>query len=173
MLLPKRRAILLSMASSLAACTSFRPLHMPGGEADLNLQLAAISINEAKSRTLQTLRNELIDRLNPSGANVIPEYKLRLGLSRKRKSLAVQLDDRITRYDMTLRATAVLSSLATEETVYRTAVARTASYNVVREPFATLVAEQDAERRASIEIANQLRALLALYFEKAARSDVS
>lgn len=142
-----------------------------GGDVDLNRQLAAIEVREARSRSVQTLRNALIDRLNPAGLRVTPDYRLDLALTRRRSSLAVQLDDTVTRYDMTITATATLVGLTDDQPLYRTAVARTASYNVLDEPFATLVAEQDAERRAAVEVASQLRALLALYFEKAARDE--
>ena len=47
-------------------------------------------------------------------------------------------------------------------TIYRSAVRRVASYNVQRDPFATLAAEQDAERRAAVEVSHQIRTLLAL-----------
>lgn len=159
---------------SLFACTEFRPLHLQSDDSDegyseINRLLSSIEVEQVRSRSLQSLRNAVIERLNPAGLKSVPLYRLELKLSRKRRSLAVQLDDSITRFDMTLTSTVTLIELATGQTAYRTAVARTASFNVVGEPFATLVAERDAERRASIEIANQLRALLALHFEKAAR----
>lgn len=51
-------------------------------------------------------------------------------------------------------------------TLYRSAVRRVATYNVIREPFATLVAEQDAERRAAVEVSREIRTLLTLFFER-------
>ena len=42
------------------------------------------------------------------------------------------------------------------------------SYNVRGDPFATLIAEQDAERRAAREVARQIRTMLQLYFAEQA-----
>jgi DNA polymerase III subunit delta len=50
-------------------------------------------------------------------------------------------------------------------TLYRSAVRRVASYNVIGEPFATLIAEQDAERRAAVEVSREIRTLLTIFFE--------
>lgn len=165
----RRRGFLCALPG-LAACAQFRPLHMPQQSSQLNDNLAAIEIPEIRSRIRQELRNALLDRLNPGGVQIPKTHRLDIRLQRRRKSLAVQLDDTITRYDMTLNATVSLISIETGRLEYRTRVSRTASYNVLGEPFATLVAERDAERRAATEIANQLRALLALHFEKQARS---
>jgi LPS-assembly lipoprotein len=41
-----------------------------------------------------------------------------------------------------------------------------ASYNLRRAPFATLTAQKDAERRAAEEIADDIRTLLALHFQR-------
>jgi hypothetical protein len=45
-------------------------------------------------------------------------------------------------------------------------VRRVASYNVSREPYADLVAAQDAERRAAQEVATDIRTLLAVEFAR-------
>ena len=52
--------------------------------------------------------------------------------------------------------------------VIRSAVRRVASYNVVADPFATLIAEQDAERRAAVEVSRVIRTQLTIFFETAA-----
>jgi hypothetical protein len=39
-----------------------------------------------------------------------------------------------------------------------------ASYNVRRAPYSTLIAEQDAERRAAVEVAKEISLLLSAYF---------
>ena len=155
----------------LAACDTVRPLHAPalGGDA-LNEELAKVIVATATTRRSQVLRNELIDQLDPAGLRLAPEYRLSFRLRRELTDLAVQLDDSVTRRDLTLTAIAQLADMDTGDVVYRTAVTRVASFNILGDPFATLVAEQDAERRASVEIASQLRTLIALYFERDIRS---
>ena len=78
----------------------------------------------------------------------------------------IQLDDTVTRYDLSLAATFSLKRKADNVVVYRSAVRRTASYNVRDEPYATLVARQDAERRAAVEAGNEIVARLALFFRQ-------
>ena len=51
------------------------------------------------------------------------------------------------------------------EPAYRSALRRVASYNVVTDPFATLMAEQDAELRAATELSRGIRTLLTLHFQ--------
>ena len=48
--------------------------------------------------------------------------------------------------------------------LYNSAIRRVVSYNVRTDPFSTLIAEQDAERRAAHELATQIRTMLSLYF---------
>ena len=161
------RRILISALLMLAAC-ELRPLHMAPAGATINEALATIEVSAPKTPVGQQLATHLIDDLNPAGVSVESRYRLEVSLERTRTALAIQLDDRITRYDLTLAAFFRLISLEEDRTIYRSAVRRVASYNVVREPFATLIAEQDAERRAAIEISRQIRTLLAVRFAERA-----
>ena len=163
-----RRALLFAatLPLTLAAC-NLRPLHGGPAGAGLNRELAAVEVARLDGRLGQTLRNYLIDELNPAGVSAPPAYTLEIALERAQNALAIQLDDVATRYDLSLAATFELKRKADGKTAYRSAVRRLSSYNVRDEPFATLVAEQDAERRAAREIARQIRTQLSLYFAKA------
>lgn len=151
----------LVLALLLAGC-GLRPLHMPVEGDAMHAGLAAIEIAAPKSRLGNELLNQLSADLNPDGLSVPSRYRLDISLKRTRTALAIQLDDRVTRYDLSLAAFFSLIRLEDDRTVYRSAVRRVASYNVLRDPFATLVAEQDADRRAAVEISRQIRTLLAL-----------
>jgi|GEM_PF-600237 len=196
----------------LGAC-GFRPLYAgPEGEAVAE-ELAAIRVEAPLTRLGRILQNQLIDDLNPAGLQVAPRYRLELDLEQSRQALAIQLDDSITRFDLTLAAFFTLREadgappaapdsdpasepaddalaalpesgaveaddpLARPEsetaapqapgTLFRSAVRRVATYNVITDPFATLIAEQDAERRAAVEVSRQIRTLLTVFFETA------
>src|SRR3712207_2344416 len=164
--LPRRLLLLGAACLPLAGC-NLRPLHAGPRSAELNRDLAAIEVDPADSALDQTMRNFLIEELNPAGVQVPPAYRLTVNLQRARNALAIQLDDVATRYDLSLAATFELKAKADGRTLYRSAVRRVVSYNVRREPFATLVAEQDAERRAAREVSRQIRTQLSLYFAKA------
>ena len=145
---------------------NLRPLHAGPKGAELNQDLAAIVVERPGGRLEQEFRNYLIGQLNPAGVQVPPAYTLDLSLERARNALAIQLDDVATRYDLSVAATFELRAKDTGRTLYRSAARRVASYNVSAEPFATLVAERDAERRALRELSQQIRTQLALYFDK-------
>jgi LPS-assembly lipoprotein len=210
-------ALSLAPGLTLLAGCGFRPLYAgPGGEAVAE-ELAAIEVQAPLTRLGSFLQNQLIDDLNPAGLSTAKRYRLDVRLRRSRQALAIQLDDTITRYDLTLAAfftlrdigdaaeprpddvdeveTEVDSALAMPDlsdlepddpladrddddvaaedgsaeaqagALYRSAVRRVASYNVIREPFATLIAEQDAEQRAAIEVSRSIRTLLTIHFE--------
>jgi LPS-assembly lipoprotein len=164
---PRRRLLLLAAALPLAGC-NLRPLHVGARGAALNRDLAAVEVDPADRRLDQTMRNFLIEELNPAGVQLPPEYRLTVVLQRAKNALAIQLDDVATRFDLSLAATFELKAKADSRVLYRSAIRRVVSYNVRSEPFATLVAEQDAERRAAREVSRQIRTQLALYFAKAA-----
>ncbi|MCB1968836.1 MAG: hypothetical protein H6851_08605 [Geminicoccaceae bacterium] len=156
-----RNAAILLLALLVAGC-GLRPLHMaPRGDA-IHAELAAIEIDAPRSRLGSELADQLRSDLNPAGLTVDSRYRLDITLQLTRTSLAIQLDDRVTRYDLSLAAFFSLSDRSNDRTIYRSAVRRVASYNVQRDPFATLAAEQDAERRAAVEVSHQIRTLLAL-----------
>ena len=159
-----RRLFLLGTGCLLLAGCNLRPLHAGPEGAELNRDLAAIEVERLDGRLGQIVRNYLINELNPAGLAVPAIYDLDLRLDRAQNSLAIQLDDVATRYDLSLAATFELKSKADGQTLYRSAIRRVVGYNVRSEPFATLVAEQDAERRAARELSRQIRTQLSLYF---------
>jgi LPS-assembly lipoprotein len=164
----RRRAVLVALAwaAPIGGC-NLRPLHGGARGAELNRELAAVEVEPPRDRLAQTLRNFLIDELNPAGLATTPSYTLTFSLERARNALAIQLDDVATRYDLSLAAVFELKAKADGRTLYRSAVRRVVGYNVRREPFATLVAEQDAERRAAREVGRQIRTQLSLYLAQA------
>jgi LPS-assembly lipoprotein len=169
----RRRALLAAAlaAVALAGGCNLRPLHGGARGAELNRELAAVEVEPPRDRLAQTVRNYLIDELNPAGVAAPVAYTLSFRLERARNSLAIQLDDIATRYDLSLAATFELKTKDDGRTLYRSAVRRVVGYNVRSEPFATLVAEQDAERRAAREISRQIRTQLSLYLAQAEDDD--
>lgn len=150
-------------AMMLVAC-GLRPIHGGAVGQAVNPQLAAIEVEEIGGRLGYNFRRYLLDELNPAGQTVPSIYNLEVKLDRQLNALAIQLDDTITRYNLIVAARFALKRKADGQVLYDSALRRVASYNVRSEPFATLVAEQDAERRASREVARQIRTILALYF---------
>lgn len=146
----------------LAGC-SFRPLYGGKPGTELRRALATVEIAPQDGDIGQTLRNELIDEINPTGIDAAAVYRLEIDTETAENALLIQLDDTATRYDLSLAANFRIVRKTDAAVLYRSAVRRVASYNVRDEPFATLVARQDAERRAAREIAREIRARLGLW----------
>jgi LPS-assembly lipoprotein len=156
----------LALPGLLGAC-GFSPLYGPGAEAggeDVKPQMAAVSITVPHGRLGQWVKSALAGDLNPSSIDVPSEYDLSISLGRVTRALAIQLNSTITRYDLILNAVFALRQRSDGATVYRNRVRRIASYNVSRAAYSTQVAEEDAERRAAVEVSRQIATLLAVFF---------
>ncbi|MEM8952259.1 MAG: LPS assembly lipoprotein LptE [Pseudomonadota bacterium] len=170
----KRRSVVfgacaLVATASTSAC-GFRPLLSKEEGEGVRNQLAAVRVAGLGGRLGQHLVTALEDNLDPTSTNEPVRYDLAIGLRNTNSALALQLDNTITRYNVTLTARFALRDRDSQEVLYRSEVRRVASYNVRRAPFATLTAKQDAERRAAKEIADDIRTLLALHFQRRAET---
>jgi LPS-assembly lipoprotein len=155
--------LLLGGLQALAAC-NLRPVYSRPADNEVMPRLAAIDIETLYGRRGVFFRNYLIDELNPDGITVPTAYNLEVRLRQEQNALAIQLDDTATRYNLILGADFALKRKADGAVLYSSATRRVVSYNVRSDPFATLVAEQDAERRAARAVARQIRTMLSLYF---------
>lgn len=164
-----RRTVLLGGCLTLGACT-FRPLLHATNDQGVRAELEAIRIVDLDGRLGQLVRNALLDELNPSGVDVPSRYILEVDLERSAESLGIQLDNVITRFNLELTARFELIDPKDGEVLYEAQVRRIASYNVSRQPYATLAAEVDAERRVAKEVGNNIQTLLAVHFARQARA---
>lgn len=162
-----RRAFILGSLALLGGC-GFRPMLKNEDDVVVREQLAAIGVVGLEGRLGQLVRVALLDELNPAAARIPNRYKLAVRLARRSSALGIQLDNTITRYNLTLTASFELLEPAENAILYSSTVRRIASYNVTRAPYATLVAEQDAERRAAEEIGRDISTLLAVHFSRVA-----
>jgi LPS-assembly lipoprotein len=160
-----RRAVLLGACATLGACT-FRPLLHATGDEGVRGELEAVSITGLDGRLGQLVRNALLDELNPTGADVPQRYILQVDLQRSAQELGIQLDNVITRFNLTLTARFQLLDSSSGDLLYQSRVQRVASYNVSLQPYATLAAEIDAERRIAREVGDNIGTLLAVHFAR-------
>jgi LPS-assembly lipoprotein len=162
-----RRAMLLAGCLILGACT-LRPLLHTTNDEGVRGELEAISIVGLDDRLGQLVRNALLDELNPTGVEVPSRYILDVELQRSATALGIQVDDVITRFNLTLNASFQLLDSENGELLYESNVTRVASYNVSLQPYATLAAEIDAERRIAREVGDNIGTLLAVHFARQA-----
>jgi LPS-assembly lipoprotein len=156
-----RLAVALLLA--LPAC-NFKPIYRGEEGRVVVPDLAAIDVVQLYGRRGQFMRGYLLDEFNPEGVQVPAAYRLNVVLRQESNNLAIQLDNTPTRVNLALGAVFTLSRIADGQVLYDSATRRVVSYNVRGDPFATLAAEQDAERRAAREVARQIRTILSLYF---------
>ena len=166
-----RLAGALATAVQLSGC-GFHPLYGSAPEDGGARQLfAAIYVDPiAGERIGYELRNSLIDSLNGASKPGEAAYRLRVTVDQYLQGIAVENDATVTRYNYTLNANYELTDLRTNKVV-KTGIERTLSaYDVVTSPYATLVAEQDAQRRGASDIAYRIRIDLSTYFANRTRA---
>lgn len=167
--LSRRRALRLAVLSAtsvvLASC-GFRPLYGLRGSDPAAVELAAIGIGYVSDRLSQNLRNDLIERLTPFGEPARARYGLFIETSRTSSALAIQSDSTITRYNLTVNASFVLTDRVSGQKIYRGSARAVGSYDAVRSDFATLSAEQDSARRTVREVAEDIRGQLSAFFAR-------
>ena len=161
-----RRLVLLGLGAALGGC-GFRPLLKEGKEgSQVQQELAAVEVPMMGSRVGFLVRSSLLDQLNPAGPAVPSRYLLTISLRRRNSALGIQLNNTITRFNLTLTANFRLLDSADRRVLYESVVRRVASYNASRAPYAELTAELDAERRAAREVGTDIRTQLAIYFAR-------
>ena len=79
---------------------------------------------------------------------------------------ALQNDASITRYNYTLTASYTLTDTSNEKVIKKGLDSSLTAYNVVQSPYATLIAQKDAQRRAGDELAERIRLDLGVFFAK-------
>ena len=109
------------------------------------------------------LRNRLIDLLD---SNQGARYRLKITLGEANEGIALETDASITRYNDTLTVRYSLTDSETGKEITRGTETALSAYNVATSPYATLVAQQSADRKAAQDLAERLRLELGAFFEQ-------
>lgn len=162
-------AVLLLLLS-LGAC-GFQPVYGKrtgegGRQSAVTEDLASIRISPIADRSGQLLRNNLRDKLTPTGVPARARYRLDVQLSETRANLVILKDATSTFSKLRMVATFVLVDLESGQPVQRGQAESTTTFNRVESDFADLAAEKDASRRAAEEISEDIRLRLGLYFNR-------
>ncbi len=171
-----RLAIVLGLALGLSAC-GFRPLYgtygaNPGAQRIFSsIYVPPIELDHAGYE----LRNSLIDLLEASASPSQAIYQLNVTLHESRQGVAVQTNSAITRYNYTLDARYQLIDARTGNVMTSGHQSSLSAYNVMptssTSAYSTLMARQDARKRAAEDIAQRIRLDLGVYFsQNAART---
>jgi LPS-assembly lipoprotein len=155
--------ICIAFALALAAC-GFHPLYGKFGNSSADSTFRSVYIEPIPERVGYELRSKLLDLFNAPNAPAGASYRLKIELKAEEKGLAVQQNAAVTRYTYHLTARFQLVAARSGDVLKKGVVRSLTSYNVVQSPYATVVADKDAQDRAAQDVAERLRTELAVYF---------
>jgi LPS-assembly lipoprotein len=167
--IPSRRRFLglggaLAGAVLLAGC-GFQPMYgrTATGITTQNY-FANIRVAPMSDRIGQQMHNLMRDRLNPKGQPAEPVYVLRIQLREQRQSLGIRRDETASRANLIIGARVELIARDGRKTLLQEVMSTTASYNILDNQFATVIAEKDARERALVVLADNITRRLGLFF---------
>jgi LPS-assembly lipoprotein len=168
---PWGSGLILSLALCTAGC-SFHPLFARGPSNAAGQQVfKSIYVDPVDAeRAGYELRNSLIDLLEGADRPENALYRLRVSVKQTVEGTDVQANGYITRYSYTMIANYALSNIHTGAEVTQGTETTVSAYDVVASPYATLVAQQDAQRLGARDIADRIRVDLGVYFMRRAGS---
>jgi LPS-assembly lipoprotein len=152
------RGLVLVAGLALTGC-GFTPLY---ATPDLGAGLAAVEVMTPEGRAGALLREQLDDALGRR-ASVAPAYRLELALSELRYPRGVRVDNVATRYEYVLTAAYALSVPGAGEPLKTGRVRVELSYDSADQPYASVIAQQDAQARAAQEAARRIHLELAAF----------
>ncbi len=164
MSLPKRLSLLiglLALLPGLAGC-GFQPVYGDRGGGASASELQYIAVSRVPERVGFRLRDELNRLFNNDG--VASRYTLVVKLEDRSTVTAINRDSSDLRRDLRLVAAISLNQPGKDKPLFETRVFSDAGIDQLPSDFATLVAEDAAERRAVERLARDIRDRLALYF---------
>ena len=153
-----------SLLVVLSAC-GFKPLY--GTNSDVGRaqeHLETISVEHSNTKLGVMVRNNLLDRLSPGGAPDNPRYQLTMKLIERTSGVGVRIDASVTRLNYLLTTEYSLIDNETQEAVFQSSSRSQIAYDVVKSQFSTLIAEQDAKKRAARDVSEDITLRLALFF---------
>ena len=147
----------------LVGC-GFRPMNGLQGEGASHPELAAVSVAPIADRVGQQLHNRLLDLINSRGRPTSPRYILKVQLSETIEEIAFRKTELATRANLRLRASVALYDATASQLLLTTSRTVVSSYDILQSDFATLAAKEDSRSSATREMADEIRAALAVYF---------
>jgi LPS-assembly lipoprotein len=150
----------------LVSGCGFRPLYGAKSRGAVSTELARVKIGTIPNRIGQQLHNYLLDRINREGRPEKPLYLLSVDVEVEKVRQAVEANETATRVKLVFTAIFKLQEIATEKVLLKNWSRSVNSYNIVTSAMATRSAELDATDRAAREVSEEIRSLLALYFQR-------
>ncbi|MEQ9146178.1 MAG: LPS assembly lipoprotein LptE [Parvibaculaceae bacterium] len=163
----KLLGLVLCFSVVLSAC-GFSPLYATRNAAtgtSVVTELAAISVQAPGDQLNRALRQALEDRLRADGS-LPARYTLQLRSTLAERDVAIQQDTEVTRKNLVVTSDFALIDMESGDTLYDASVVAIAAYNRVASEFANIIAERDARDRAATQAAEEIRASVAVFFQR-------
>lgn len=151
---------LVGLSGSLAGCGGFTPLYAAQG---VSPKLSAIEVSQPDGRLGFYMREYLEDSL-ARDRDQPAVYRLSYTNRQVRVPRGITISNVASRYEVDLTTNYTLTEIATGKQVTHGQFQINVSYDVQPQPYASLAAQQDGERRAAEQAAERLRIELASYF---------
>src|SRR5579872_2542735 len=147
------RAAALGAAAAVLAGCGFTPLYATPG---VTPGLSAIQVKVPHGRTAFLLSEALDDALARDRSRQ-PEYRLDVDLIEKRYPRGLRIDNSADRYESHLIVNYSLVEIDNGKVLATGSEPVEVSYPLNGQPYAGIVAQQDAEKRAADEAAQRIR----------------
>ena len=155
----------LAALGVLTGC-GFEPIYGSAGPSNISAELSTIQVAPIKDRIGQQLRNEILNRLHSSAKKNRYKYKLVTTLNEGIQALAVRKSAFATRANLTVTATFQLIAKDNDAPALSATEKTTVSYNILDSEFATLIAQNDAQKRAIESLGKDIVVRLAVFFNR-------
>ena len=159
-----RRGVALAGALLVLAACGFHPLYAGRRSSGLDEQLASVKVEPVKDRIGQSLRGGL----NPDGLKVAQRYTLTITLSRSLYDLAIRKDGTASREAYAASVTYKLLDAQQNAAVLSGVARANDSYDVGENPFTSIVASSDADRKAADAMSQQIQNQIVVYLRRQA-----
>ncbi|MGV6802056.1 MAG: LPS assembly lipoprotein LptE [bacterium] len=145
----------------LSAC-GFTPIYAERDSGVLS-GMAAIELHPVLTpeKASFIFQSEMTDRLQATGT---PRFDLEVELKERRVSLAVTRSEDTIRYSYELTAKYKITDRITGQT-YNNEKSAASSYGIVSSQYASLIGEEDAIRKATLSLIDQIELDLILYMK--------
>lgn len=154
-----RAVAILLAAVTLGGC-GFTPLY---GTLGVSGGLSSIKVNVPQGRTAFLLGEDLDDAFGRD-RDKAAVYRLDISLLEKRYPRGLRVDNTADRYEAHLVVSYQLVEMGTGKVLKAGSEPVEVSYAASGQPYAGIVAQQDAQKRAADQAAQRIRVSLASYF---------
>jgi LPS-assembly lipoprotein len=157
----ERLAAVLAACLLVSAC-GFVPLY---GQAGVGEGMAAIQVKVPQGRSAYLVRESLDDALGHD-ARQQPSYRLDVSVDERRFARGLRIDNVANRYELQLKVGYSLVNIKTGSVLLTGSVPVAVTYDSADAPYGGITAQQDGQKRAASDAAQQIRLELARFFAK-------